>query len=137
MNAQSGGSSVMTTRVMTSTSSVDEPLELARRLHDTVAQRLAGLSYLLSMPARGQADALARCRAEVDAALDELRDALMSVGSAPRRNVHAEALAELRRLREQFPDASLSLPLDAIMTTEPRHLVFAFVAEGLRNARKH
>src|SRR4051812_24315547 len=65
------GSSVVTTQVMTSSSRVDEPLELARRLHDTVAQRLAGLSYLLSMPERGQADALARCRAEVDAALDE------------------------------------------------------------------
>jgi hypothetical protein len=68
----------MTTVDMMTT--VNEPLELARRLHDTVAQRLAGLSYLLSA-SEPCPEALAFCRAEVDAALDELRDALTTIGS--------------------------------------------------------
>jgi signal transduction histidine kinase len=122
---------------MTVTTSVNEPLELARRLHDTVAQRLAGLSYLLATPDDGRTDALDRCRAEVDAALDELREALTSIGSPPRRDLQAEALAEFRLLRTQVPEASLDIPLIAITMIEPCDLVCAFLVEGLRNVRKH
>jgi signal transduction histidine kinase len=115
----------------------NEPLELARRLHDTVAQRLAGLSYLLATPDNGRVETLDRCRAEVDAALDELRDVLTSVGSAPQRDARTDALTELRLLRTQQPGAVLDVPLAGIMAVEPRSLVCAFLAEGLRNVRKH
>jgi signal transduction histidine kinase len=115
---------------------VNEPLELARRLHDTVAQRLAGLSYLLST-SEPCPEALAFCRSEVDAALYELRDALTTVGSGCARSQRAEALAELERFRQGFPEVSLTLALDDLMDTEPRNLVCAFLGEGLRNVRKH
>jgi len=115
----------------------NEPLELARRLHDTVAQRLAGLSYLLATSENGRVETVDRCRAEVDAALDELRDVLTSVGAAPQRDARGGVLAELRLLQTHHPGAAFDVPLPEIMAVEPRSLVSAFLAEGLRNVRKH
>jgi nitrate/nitrite-specific signal transduction histidine kinase len=116
---------------------INEPIELARRLHDTVAQRLAGLSYLLaSVPEHS--DALEQCRAEVDAALGELRDALGSVGApSVRRDAYEEVLAELRLLRAEFEDLELHHRLADAFEAGPQTLVAAFLAEALRNVRKH
>jgi hypothetical protein len=44
-----------------------------------VAQRLEALSSLLAAPSRARQDTLERCRTEVDAALDELREALQAI----------------------------------------------------------
>jgi signal transduction histidine kinase len=115
---------------------VGESVELARRLHDTVAQRLAGLSYLLATaPERNEA--LDRCRVEVDAALGELREALTCVGSCAGRDVRAETLVELRKLRGRFPAAELDIPVEEVLQSGPRSLVGTFLVEALRNIRKH
>jgi signal transduction histidine kinase len=116
---------------------VSEPIELARRLHDTVAQRLAGLSYLLAAVEPRQDDPLGRCRVEIDAALSELRDVLSSVGSAAPRDARMEVAAELHALLDQFPFADLDCALDEALATEPRSLVATFLIEALRNCRKH
>src|SRR3954447_516266 len=116
---------------------VSEPIELARRLHDTVAQRLAGLSYLLAGVEPQRDDPLGRCRVEIDAALSELRDVLASVGSAPRRDARSEVSDELRALVDRFPFVDVDCAVDEALATEPRGLVGAFLVEALRNIRKH
>lgn len=116
---------------------VNEPIELARRLHDTVAQRLAGLSYLLAGVEPRQDDPLGRCRVEIDAALSELRDVLSSVGSATPRDTRMELAAELHALLDRFPFADLDCAVDEALATEPRNLVGTFLIEALRNVRKH
>jgi signal transduction histidine kinase len=114
-----------------------EPLELARRLHDTVAQRLAGVSYLLSTPHEAREDALDRCRIEIDAALVELRDALSTVGAARKRDMHAELASELDELRRVCPDVLVQLPFEEVGTVHPASLVGGFLVEAIRNIRKH
>jgi signal transduction histidine kinase len=115
-----------------------EPVALARRLHDTVAQRLAGLSYLLAHGDDPTADTLLRCRAEVNAALGELREALASV-TAGRRDGddRAELETQLRAVRERFPDARVMVDLTGVLEAQPSGLVRGFVAEALRNVCKH
>lgn len=112
------------------------PLALARHLHDTVAQRLAGLSYLLSEVEASPDDPLFRCREEVDAALDELRDALTTVAAAPQPTSAPDVTTELELLRAARPSATIEVPVDDL-SFEPRGLVAAFLVESLRNVRKH
>lgn len=109
-------------------------LALARRLHDTVVQRLAGLSLVLG--GDQQLDELdrTRCRDEVLAALDELRDSLEEVltGASGDAATFPEEHAAMSR---EHPRAAIDCTAVLPLLDEP--LVDAFLAEGLRNARKH
>jgi nitrate/nitrite-specific signal transduction histidine kinase len=114
------------------------PVQLARRLHDTVAQRLAGLSYALSAEQLSGEEAVVLCRVEVEAALRELRDALVSPPSAPSfPGTRGDVAKELGRLRRDFPQLDLRCALDEVRQNEPAGLVSSFLLEALRNVRRH
>lgn len=112
-------------------------IDLARRLHDTIAQRLTGLScFLGDRETQAPDDALERCRDEIHAAIDELREALDSVGrSLPARVGRPDT--ELAALRSAFP----ALRLDWRWSREPdiscASLVDSFLVEAICNVRKH
>jgi hypothetical protein len=112
------------------------PLDLARHLHDTVAQRLAAVSYLLACDEPLTEATKSACRAEVDAALDELRDALHGVGSnvpPPQKS----PVEELDGLRAVCPGAHLDVDLGGLLEGPEAELARTFLAEALRNVRKH
>lgn len=114
-------------------------LDLARRLHDTVAQRLVGIAYLLAAERQLSPELTARCRDEVEAALGELRDVLSSVGesndAAADRGAGVEA--EAQALLEAFPALELDWTPEDCAGIEPAGVVESFLVEGLRNVRKH
>jgi signal transduction histidine kinase len=112
-------------------------IELARRLHDTIAQRLTGLScYLGDAEEAVPGDALERCREEIHAAIDELRAALDSVGrTAPDRAREVEA--QVAALRRDFPDVLLDWRYDLGSEPDRSPLVASFLVEALCNVRKH
>lgn len=112
-------------------------VELARLLHDTIAQRLTGLSCFLG-DAGGPAPegALERCRDEIHAAIDELREALDSVGRAlPIRT--RELDAEVTALRATYPELHLDWRWTHDAHADTAALVESFLVEALRNVRKH
>ena len=111
-------------------------LDLARRLHDTIAQRLTGLSCFLGESEQpAPADALERCRDEIHAAIDELRELLDSVGRG-RPNRGPQLDAEITSLRAAFPNLELNWrgPRDMEFSGS---LVDSFLVESLCNIRKH
>ena len=116
---------------------VGSSVDLARRLHDTIAQRLTGLSCFLGDAGGPAPDgALERCREEIHAALDELCEALDSVGRTRpvrRRDLDAEVAA----LHRTYPDLHLDwrCPLDGF--DESASLIDSFLVEALCNVRKH
>jgi nitrate/nitrite-specific signal transduction histidine kinase len=111
-------------------------LQLARRLHDTIAQRLTGLSCFLGdseQPA--PEDAVERCRLEIHAAIDELRELLDSVGR--NRPARASQLdAEMFALRTSFPDLDLVWKGPHGGESNP-DLLDSFLVEAICNIRKH
>lgn len=109
-------------------------LALAQRLHDTVVQRLVALSLLLDADGAPAEEGLARCRDEVRAALGELRtgvEEMLAGDAAPDAGVRHELAVLAREHPGVVVDCSALSPL----ADDP--LVEAFLAEGLRNARKH
>jgi signal transduction histidine kinase len=116
-------------------------LALARRLHDTVVQRLSGLAYLLAAEDGGMtAEARAHCRAEIGAALAELRETLQTAaGAGPGEAAEARTLdAELAAMWDRHPRVQIEWrdPSGVLAGGAPSVLA-ACLAEGLRNARKH
>ena len=114
-------------------------LELARRLHETVAQRLAGIAYLLAADRQLSAELTDRCRSEVEAALAEMREVLSSVGAVEDSAVDrgAGVAREVRALLEEFPALELRWSPEEHAGIGPAGLVEGFMIEGLRNVRKH
>jgi signal transduction histidine kinase len=118
-------------------SGIGSSVELARRLHDTIAQRLTGLSCFLG-DAGGPVpdDALERCRDEIHAAIDELREALDSVGRG--RPARTRSLdAEVAALRCAFPGLDLDWRWTRDEYDESASLIDSFLVEALCNVGKH
>lgn len=113
-------------------------LALAQRLHDTVVQRLAGLSLLLGSAQPLDVEATSVCRAEISTALDELRAVLEGLLAGTTVPARPASELELEALRLEHPgvqvdcSTTLQLPNDHVQA-----LVDAVLTEGLRNARKH
>ena len=112
-------------------------LELARRIHHTVAQRLAGIAYLLAADRESPDEALDRCRSEVEAALGELHEALSSVRVPTAGAGGTDVGAELRALLDAFPAVDLRWRWHDPGDIGPDELVERFLVEALRNVRKH
>jgi hypothetical protein len=106
-------------------------LDVVERLHDTVVQRLSGLTYMLAAQP-GQSSPLCH---QLAMALDELRAAIDGRAAAP--PAQPRYAGELEGLQLQT-DARVRWiwPLEDIhWRTHP--LVEAFLTESLRNVRKH
>jgi signal transduction histidine kinase len=116
-----------------------ERIELAREVHESVMQRLFGVSMVLGSGRELSADDAERAAAEVEAALGELRDALdrsLEPTSEPSRTT---LRAELQRLGRQYKALPLSVSweegVDVPKGLEP--LAVSVLSEALRNAEKH
>ena len=117
---------------------LQQRIDLARDLHESVVQRLFGVSMALSPPGALPDDARERCADELQIALADLRSALQQpLGRTPKATGTTLA-AELARLAEQPLDFQLQIdgPVpDLPPELEP--LAQSVLAEAVRNVRKH
>jgi signal transduction histidine kinase len=116
-----------------------ERIELAREVHESVMQRLFGVSMVLGSGRELSAEDGERSAAEVEAALGELRDALdrsLEPTAEPSRTTLRD---ELKRLGRQYKAVPLSVwweeGVDVPRGLEP--LAVSVLGEALRNAEKH
>ncbi|MBD5829802.1 hypothetical protein [Janibacter melonis] len=132
---------------MASVWQVDEPqartpVDLVRALHDTVVQRLCGVSLLLSTPWEGSSGPdgyQTLCGQEVSAALVELQ-AIMQGGldPAPQLGLQSAPLGLAALVDRAGPTVRMRL-VGEMPTLPPaaRRLVDHTLAEAFRNALKH
>ena len=109
---------------------------LARRLHDTIAQRLTGLSCFLGEAGPAPDGAVERCRDELRAAIDELSDALASVAN-PSSVQPEDVDAQVYALYASFPGLHLDWVGTDSVEIQECPLIESFLTEALRNVRKH
>ena len=118
---------------------LEQRIDLARDIHEGVIQRLFGISMALDGEGDLPAEARARCAAEIQEALSDLRTALQRpLGRAPRAT-QTTFVAEVERLARVHPDLGVTLEAggegDVPPTLEP--LAQSVLAEAVRNAHKH
>ena len=116
-----------------------ERIELAREVHESVMQRLFGVSMVLGSGRGLSAEDAERSAAEVEAALGELRAALdrsLEPTSEPSRSTLRE---ELRRLGRQYKSLPLRVSWEegADVPDGLDPLAVSVLGEALRNAEKH
>jgi signal transduction histidine kinase len=116
-----------------------ERIELAREVHESVMQRLFGVSMVLGSGRELSADDAERSAAEVEAALGELRDALDRSLEPTGEPSRTTLRAELQRLGRQYKAVPLSVwweeGVEVPEGLEP--LAVSVLGEALRNAEKH
>jgi signal transduction histidine kinase len=118
---------------------LEQRIDLAREIHESVIQRLFGISMALDGDGELPADARHRCAAETQEALADLRTALQRpLGRAPRAT-QTTFVAEVERLARVHPDLGVRLESgsegDVPAALEP--LAQSVLAEAVRNAHKH
>jgi signal transduction histidine kinase len=114
-------------------------IDLARDVHESVIQRLFGVSMALDGDGDLPAEARARCASETQEALADLRSALQRpLGRAP-RETQTTLAEELHRLARAEPALGIRLvdgrAEDVPAALEP--LAQSVLTEAIRNARKH
>jgi signal transduction histidine kinase len=116
-----------------------ERIELAREVHESVMQRLFGVSMVLGSGRELSAADAERSAAEVEAALGELRDALDRSLEPTAEPSRTTLRAELQRLGRQYKSVPLSVwweeGVEVPEGLEP--LAVSVLGEALRNAEKH
>ncbi|WP_249011616.1 sensor histidine kinase [Conexibacter sp. DBS9H8] len=116
---------------------LQERIDLAREIHDGVAQRVFGVLMALSKgPVREEIRV--RCESELTTALEDLRVALQRpLGRVPRLTGTTLA-AELARLPFEVPDLTLTVE-GTLPPVPPRleALMQSVLTEAVRNVRKH
>ncbi len=119
---------------------LQERMDLAREVHESVIQRLFGIQLVFASQADLSPEARERIAAELQAALFDLRRALQRpLGrSAPETNT--TLLEEIERLRREHRDLGLVLRRGSDRVEIPRQLeplAQSVLAEAVRNAHKH
>jgi signal transduction histidine kinase len=119
---------------------LSERIDLAREVHERVTQRLFGVSMALGSDRPLADDDRERCIAEIEAALGDLREALIgSAGSSLMELQDGGLRAELERLGRQYKLLPLVVDwregVDVPESLEP--LAVSVLNEALRNAEKH
>ncbi|HEX4107874.1 MAG TPA: hypothetical protein VHX88_07040 [Solirubrobacteraceae bacterium] len=118
---------------------LEQRIDLARDIHESVMQRLFGVSLALASEEPLDSEAQRRCAGELQAALGELRAALQRpLGRAPRPT--ASTLAEeLERLAAVHPDLCVRLVAGDPHEVPDRlqALCQSVLTEAIRNAHKH
>jgi signal transduction histidine kinase len=119
---------------------LSERIDLAREVHERVTQRLFGVSMALGSDQSLADEDRERCAAEIEAALGDLREALIgSAGSSLLELADGGLRAELDRLGRQYKRLPLVVDwrdgVDVPERFEP--LAVSILNEALRNAEKH
>jgi signal transduction histidine kinase len=115
---------------------LEDRIDLARGIHDGVVQRLFGVSLALSAPLDDEERA--RCGAEVQIALEDLRSALQRPLGRASRQTATTLKAELERLCVEHADLGVRVEGDVpdlAPSLEP--LAQSVLTEAVRNVRKH
>jgi signal transduction histidine kinase len=118
-------------------------IDLARELHESVIQRLFGVSLALSSDQPLDDQARTRCAEELQQALGELRSAIQRPLGRSLAATKTTLREEVVRLRHEHPD--LGIEVDApggaddglAVPPELEPLAQSVLAEAIRNAHKH
>src|SRR5918997_2194624 len=119
---------------------LQERINLAREVHESVIQRLFGVQLVFSSSAELAPDARERIAAELQAALVDLRRALQRPLGRSAPETQTTLLEEVERLRREHPDLHLRLRRGSERVRVPRSLeplAQSVLAEAVRNAHKH
>jgi signal transduction histidine kinase len=119
---------------------LQERMDLAREVHESVIQRLFGIQLVFSSMAELTPAARERIGAELQAALADLRRALQRPLSRSAPETQTTLLDEVERLRTEHRDLHLTLRpgSEAVrIPAEVEPLAQSVLAEAVRNAHKH
>jgi signal transduction histidine kinase len=119
---------------------LQERIDLARDVHESVIQRLFGVQLVFSSTAELSPDARERIGAELQAALVDLRRALQRPLGRTAPETQTTVLEEIDRLRREHPDLGLRLRTGSERVRVPREvepLAQSVLVEAVRNAHKH
>jgi signal transduction histidine kinase len=119
---------------------LQERIDLAREVHESVIQRLFGVQLVFSSSAELSPPARERIAAELQAALVDLRRALQRPLGRSAPETQTTLLAEIARLRREHPDLGLALTPGSDRVRVPpglEPLAQSVLAEAVRNAHKH
>jgi len=119
---------------------LQERMDLAREVHESVIQRLFGIQLVFSSQAELSVAARQRIAAELQAALHDLRRALQRPLARQAPETHTTLLEEIDRLSKEHRDLHLTLSegsetVEIPSSLEP--LAQSVLAEAVRNAHKH
>jgi len=116
---------------------LQERIDLARDIHDSVVQRVFGVSMALAQGPVAEATRV-RCEGELLTALDDLRAALQRPLGRVARETHDALAAQLQRTSGEMP--GLTVTVDGDVPPIPvgvEALMQSVLAEALRNVHKH
>jgi signal transduction histidine kinase len=119
---------------------LQERMDLAREVHDSVIQRLFGIQLVFSSQAELSPAARERIGAELQAALQDLRRALQRPLGRAAPETETTLLEEVERLRREHRDLHLTLRPGServLIPPELEPLAQSVLAEAVRNAHKH
>ncbi len=119
---------------------LQERMDLAREVHESVIQRLFGIQLVFSSQAELSPAARERIAAELQAALFDLRRALQRPLARQAPETNTTLLEEVERLRSEHRDLHLVLTPGSENTHIPpslEPLAQSVLAEAVRNAHKH
>ncbi len=128
------------TRQQSKARQLEERIDLAREVHEGVIQRLFGVLLVLSSQSELDGEARARCAAEIQAALKDLRRALQRPLGRSSPETSTTLVEEVRRLGREHPDLGLVQAPDFGNVRVPaalEPLAQSVLAEAVRNAHKH
>jgi signal transduction histidine kinase len=119
---------------------LQERMDLAREVHESVIQRLFGIQLVFSSQAELSKAARERIGAELQAALFDLRRALQRPLARQAPETNTTLLEEVERLRREHRDLQLVLREGSELVEIPSELeplAQSVLAEAVRNAHKH
>jgi signal transduction histidine kinase len=118
--------------------SLQERIDLAREVHESVIQRLFGIQLVFSSQAELSPAARERIGAELQAALFDLRRALQRPLGRPAPETETTLLEELERLNREHRDIVLRPGSERVtLPAQFEPLAQSVLAEAVRNAHKH
>ena len=119
---------------------LQERMDLAREVHESVIQRLFGIQLVFSSQVELSPAARQRIAAELQAALFDLRRALQRPLARQSPETDTTLIDEVERLRKEHPDLHLTLrpgSEEVEIPVEIEPLAQSVLAEAVRNAHKH
>jgi signal transduction histidine kinase len=118
---------------------LERRIDLARSIHQSVIQRLFGVSMALSADADLGREDRARISSEIQTALAELRNALQQPLGRNASGTQTTLAEEIERLTRMHPDLGVTVAHDGTIDVPARleSLAQSVLAEAVRNAHKH